>query len=198
MANLKTRFPFFVIILLVLIDSSIFFLMIDPVEGENINRKKNQNSYSKNTNEQFLYRVQIGVFKNDVPVNIVKIILERKDVYKETDVNGIKYQVGNFPTKEEADKFKKELIMQGIKDAFIVLLPTTKKISTIKNNIVKPKPPKNNHQKEEIINYRVRSGDTINLIAKKFGMTNKELMELNDFNSPEIKILQIIKVRQGF
>lgn len=49
-------------------------------------------------------------------------------------------------------------------------------------------------QKEQFINYFVRTNDTLESIAEHFNTTVEELMQVNYLNTPDIKIGQLLLI----
>jgi len=83
-----------------------------PVEG-----LKNQN------NAGIVFKVQIGVFRSEVPLEIAAIFLKLSsrgiDHYQTSDSLTI-YTIGNLRDINSANALKEEVIQQGLPDAFVV------------------------------------------------------------------------------
>jgi len=82
--------------------------------------------------DSVVFKVQIGSFKEKVPVNKVNRFLElasNHDVEQERDATGIiAYFVGKFQSYNEAIKMRDILINEGANDAFIVAFNGKQKI----------------------------------------------------------------------
>ncbi|MFN5385859.1 MAG: hypothetical protein ACK5CO_03440 [Bacteroidota bacterium] len=77
-------------------------------------------------------RVQIGVFRKDVPVETMNVFLKLApkgiDVSKSAD--GLTtYTIGNFNTLDEVENLRREAIAAGLDDAFVVGFAGNRKIS---------------------------------------------------------------------
>lgn len=70
-----------------------------------------------------------------------------------------------------------------------ICLPTTKKSK--KRQVAKKESAKKSYS---LTTYKVRRGDTLISIAKKFGISYRELMRINGLKSPSIKVGQKLKV----
>ena len=72
---------------------------------------------------ELVFKVQIGAYRNQVPVQIVNSLLKAvKDIKIDNHLlpTGITiYTTGNFKTFIEADELKKELVKNGLADAFV-------------------------------------------------------------------------------
>ena len=80
-----------------------------------------------------VFKVQIGAFKEEVPLEIANKFLKiaRKGIKNYKDTNGLTiYTVGTYKTYEEANAVKMEVISEGdIKDAFMIAYNDGVKIS---------------------------------------------------------------------
>jgi hypothetical protein len=117
------------------------------VSGTLVNQKafkNNNNSTTDNTNNttnfddssvsatEVVIKVQIGVFRKDVPVETLNLFLQLApkgiDVSKSED--GLTtYSIGKFKNTDEANKLKEEAQRVGLNDAFLVGYAKDKKIS---------------------------------------------------------------------
>jgi len=92
----------------------------------------NQNTNLPMNKDSVVFKVQIGSFKEKVPVNKVNRFLElasNHDVEQERDATGIiAYFVGKFQSYNEAIKMRDILINEGANDAFIVAFNGKQKI----------------------------------------------------------------------
>ena len=50
----------------------------------------------------------------------------------------------------------------------------------------------------KFIDYKVKRGDSLALIAKKFGISYKKIMRVNALNSTIIRVGEILKIPQRF
>jgi hypothetical protein len=73
-------------------------------------------------NKKFIvFKVQLGVYKNEPPANMQKLFNSINNVEITETISGLKrYSTGKFSTYEEAKKYKEELIAKGISDAFVI------------------------------------------------------------------------------
>lgn len=68
-----------------------------------------------------LFKVQLGVFKNNAPKELQKAFDNIKDIEQDLTVSGLyRFTTGKFSSYDEAKKYKEELISKGIKDVFII------------------------------------------------------------------------------
>ncbi len=83
-----------------------------PVEG-----LKNQ------ANNAVVFKVQIGVFRSEIPLEIAAIFLKLSnrgiESYRTSDSLNI-YTIGNFRDVKSANSLKDEVIQEGLPDAFVV------------------------------------------------------------------------------
>lgn len=93
-----------------------------PSEG------KTTNNTSAST---IVFKVQIGAFKGEVPINVANKMLAISEkgieTFKENDMKI--YVAGKFSTYEPANILKTELVNKGFTDAFVIALKDGKKIS---------------------------------------------------------------------
>jgi hypothetical protein len=84
-----------------------------------------------NTPVNIVYKVQLGAFKNEVPVEIINKYLTIADKgianFKSGDLTI--YTVGNFKDAASAEAIKSEVIAKGIADAFVIALNNGEKIT---------------------------------------------------------------------
>jgi hypothetical protein len=79
-----------------------------------------------------VFKIQLGAFKNEVPLEIVNQFLKisKLGVENHKDLNGLTiFTAGDFKTYGEASKIKQEVIFNNFKDAFIVAYRNGKKIA---------------------------------------------------------------------
>lgn len=68
-----------------------------------------------------VFKVQLGVYKNNPPADMKKIFEELKDIEQTETVSGLnRFSCGKFSSYDEAKKYKEELISKGVKDAFVI------------------------------------------------------------------------------
>lgn len=100
--------------------------------------KTNNNSIVKESSDKtgIVFKVQIGAFKNDVPVDIVNQLL---DVVVGNNLEHVKnadgltvYTSGNFKDYNSANEFKNSIVAKGVKDAFVVAFLNGQKIAVTK------------------------------------------------------------------
>ncbi len=67
------------------------------------------------------YKVQVGSYSKAIPNDRLKVAISVGNVTSEnTDTGMIRYFVGSFQNKQEAESLRQEVISKGIKDAYIV------------------------------------------------------------------------------
>ncbi len=68
------------------------------------------------------FRVQVGAYAKDIPTDVLDLYLEIGNVIpkKDDDEGLIKYFIGVFDNYDEANEFKKEVVREGLVDAFVV------------------------------------------------------------------------------
>lgn len=107
------------------------------VSNGNNNPQSNSPS-SSNTSPskpKISFRVQVGAYSRDIPVEAAKVILGLTSYgvdIDESESNLTKYVVGNFSTYNEANNFKNEMVTKGLSDAFVVALQNGSRIDTEK------------------------------------------------------------------
>ncbi len=81
------------------------------------------------------FRIQLGAFKEDVPLDIANRLLKvnAERIENMTDINGNTiYTVGNFKTHDESISLKNKMIEEGFTDAFIVKVSAGSLVAPIK------------------------------------------------------------------
>ncbi|MEO6904676.1 MAG: hypothetical protein ABI315_16225 [Bacteroidia bacterium] len=109
------------------VDNNALANQSDPSKTTLVKKEK-----SNNVKSNIVFKVQIGVFKDQVPLDIANKFLKinKKGVSNYVDENGlIIYTVGNYKTLEEAEKERLEIIKQDISDPFIIADNNGKRIS---------------------------------------------------------------------
>jgi cell division septation protein DedD len=95
----------------------------------NTETKTTVTANNKSTN--IVYKVQLGAFKNEVPVDIMNKYLTIADKgianFKSGELTI--YTVGNYTQLSAAEAVKLEVIAKGITDAFVIALNNGEKIS---------------------------------------------------------------------
>ncbi|MCC7332414.1 MAG: SPOR domain-containing protein [Flavobacteriales bacterium] len=82
--------------------------------------KNTQKEYSK---ENVKFKVQVGIYKNQLPTEVLSKFMEIGNVEQKSVENGLtRYSVGEFKTLDEAEKFKQELISKGLGGSFVISL----------------------------------------------------------------------------
>ncbi|HEX2618155.1 MAG TPA: SPOR domain-containing protein, partial [Flavobacteriales bacterium] len=66
------------------------------------------------------FRIQVGTFAGNVPVDMMGRYLELGDVMAVPTASSVRYLFGNFTTRAEAEAARKELAAKGFADAFLV------------------------------------------------------------------------------
>jgi hypothetical protein len=86
---------------------------------------------ANNVTANIVYKVQLGAFKNEVPVDIMNKYLTIADKgianFKSGELTI--YTVGNYKEESVAEAAKAEVIAKGISDAFVIALNNGEKIS---------------------------------------------------------------------
>ncbi len=73
------------------------------------------------------YTVQIGTFKNKVPIKIAVQFMSVKNVLFNKSADGLtKYTVGSYSDRTQAEEFKKAMYEKGFKTAFVIEVPLKK------------------------------------------------------------------------
>jgi hypothetical protein len=96
-----------------------------------IQEQKNVIAPSNKVAANIIYKVQLGAFRNEVPVEIMNKYLTIADKgianFKSGDLTI--YTVGNFKDAATAESVKAEVIAKGISDAFVIALNNGEKIT---------------------------------------------------------------------
>lgn len=87
---------------------------------------KNQENDNKKMSKGIVYRVQIGVYKNPVSVDVFKGLTP---VYEEVFSSGVKYSAGAFTHFIDAQHAKEYLKTMGLTDSFIVAYYNGKRVT---------------------------------------------------------------------
>lgn len=73
------------------------------------------------SSKNIIFKVQLGIFKDAVPTEVLNNILTIKNVKQETIADGaVRYTSGSFRSYTEAQTHKEEIIKSGITGAFII------------------------------------------------------------------------------
>ena len=102
----------------------------------NNQQQNNAANTSQISNTGVVFEVQLGAYRNDIPVEIVNQLLDvvngnSLDHYKSDDGLTI-YTSGKFKDFKSASDYKDYIIEKGIKDAFIIAFQNGQKISIAK------------------------------------------------------------------
>jgi hypothetical protein len=108
--------------------------MVQPAANNSASNQINKEATPSNTeadNSGIIYKIQIGAFNDEVPLEIankfIKIASKGIKTYK--DNNGLTvYTVGNLKTYEEANSLKSEVVAESLPDAFIIAFRNGEKI----------------------------------------------------------------------
>lgn len=98
----------------------------------NTNTNTATNTTPKNAVAGVVYKIQIGAFKEEVPLDIANkfILIAKKGIETYTDKSGLTvYNVGNCKTYEEASALKTEVDAADLKDSFIVAFKNGEKVA---------------------------------------------------------------------
>jgi cell division protein FtsN len=95
------------------------------------NRQVITQSLQKAEDETVTFKIQIGVFKNDVPSDHMGIFLTLRKVERETTADGLtRYTAGGaFNDLKSAEAYKEEIASKGINDAFVIAYIGKKQVS---------------------------------------------------------------------
>lgn len=112
----------------------------DLINAEKVDSQKtNATETSTNVPVNVVFKIQIGAYSKDVPVDIVNKLIElsKSGVEKYLDESGMTiYTSGNFRSYKEALASRDQINNNGLNDAFIVAFSNGKKIpltETLKN-----------------------------------------------------------------
>ncbi|GAB4256889.1 MAG: hypothetical protein Kow0079_14060 [Vicingaceae bacterium] len=93
------------------------------------NKIQNKNNTTSNK-DKISFKVQLGVYKNQVPTEVMNKFMEIGEVEQTTLDNGLtRYTSGNFKSLEEANKHLVDLINKGMGGAFVIAFDGDKLIS---------------------------------------------------------------------
>ncbi len=93
-----------------------------PAKKEDVLETKDNDALNAVNKKLVKFKVQVGVFKNQPPNDLLSIFSKLKDLNGERTSSGLtRYVVGSFNTYKDADAFKKDIIKKyGLADAFVV------------------------------------------------------------------------------
>jgi epidermal growth factor receptor substrate 15 len=95
--------------------------------------KKGGNQTSTNVDlSQLFFKVQLGAFRNEVPVEVLNkyLAMAGKGISNIKSEDGLTiYMVGSFSNREEAQRLKESVVADGIPDAFVVAVYQGKRIT---------------------------------------------------------------------
>lgn len=104
-----------------------------PEPKIDVTKKGNTNAGNTSADlSQLLFKVQLGAFRNEVPVDVLNKYLSMagKGITNIKTEDGLTiYMVGSFKTREEAQQLREVVLTDGIPDAFVVAVYQGKKIS---------------------------------------------------------------------
>ena len=95
----------------------------NPVVEQNLQETQAETeTETENVVYEVTYKVQLGAFRNNIPVEIVNSMLQiALPIDKETRADGITvYTTGNFSNFAEASAMRSRVVQNGIIDAFVV------------------------------------------------------------------------------
>lgn len=101
-------------------------------ETKKLNAIATENSAKTPDNGNIIYKVQVGAFADEVPIDMANKFLKiaQKGIANTKDAAGLTvYTVGNCKTYEEALKLREEVVAESLTDAFIVAFRDGEKIS---------------------------------------------------------------------
>ena len=87
---------------------------------------KNRGDGIQNESKGIVYRVQIGVYKNPVSVDVFKGLTP---VYEEVFTGGVKYSAGAFTHFMDAQHAKEYIKTMGLTDSFVVAYYNGKRVT---------------------------------------------------------------------
>lgn len=70
--------------------------------------------------EMLRYKVQVGTFVGNVPMDTMGKLIEMGDVTPVTSADAVRYYYGNFKDRRSADEARKAIQLKGFGDAFVV------------------------------------------------------------------------------
>jgi cell division protein FtsN len=95
-------------------------------------------NYSK---ENIKFKVQIGIYKNQLPTEVLSKFMEIGNVDQKAVENGLtRYSAGEFKTLEEAENYKQQMINKGLGGAFVISLHNDELIPISKAKEILEKP----------------------------------------------------------
>lgn len=101
-------------------------LAAEKVKQDSVKGSDTYGLYSRGTQKDLVYKVQIGSFKK---FDITKYFNNHQNFSGEIDDDGnMKYTLGAFPEYWEADKFKKFLREMGVNGAWVVAYKQGKRV----------------------------------------------------------------------
>jgi len=106
--------------------------LANNIEARNtITEEKKTTPPANNVAANIVYKVQLGAFRNEVPVEIMNKYLSIADKgitnFKSGELTI--YTVGNYNDAATAESIKAEVIQKGITDAFVIALNNGEKIT---------------------------------------------------------------------
>lgn len=94
--------------------------VVNTTQVETDIREQKATNYSK---ENIHFKVQIGIYKNQLPTEVLTKFMELGNVDQKNVENGLtRYSAGDFKTLQEAEAYKQELISKGLGGAFVISL----------------------------------------------------------------------------
>lgn len=88
--------------------------------------------YSESSEQDALYKIQVGAFQQGIPLDLIDIFLQIDDLSNQKGQDGFtRYYAGSLKNRTQAEKLLKEIKKKGIKDAFITTTPLTNNALTI-------------------------------------------------------------------
>jgi hypothetical protein len=97
-----------------------------------VTQKGSSNQVAKADVSQLFFKVQLGAFRNEVPVEVLNkfLAMAGKGISNMKSEDGLTiYLLGNFSSREEAQRLKETVAAEGIPDAFVIALYKGKRIS---------------------------------------------------------------------
>jgi len=92
---------------------------IEVVEGQDPDEKPDTDFEAGSQAKAF--RVQIGVYSGEIPLNVVELFLQLGSVdERKTDDGLARFIVGSFKNYDDATTYKERLVKMGLTDAFVV------------------------------------------------------------------------------
>ena len=96
-----------------------------------ITPSSNKVAPANNTSVNIVYKVQLGAFRNQVPVEAMNkyLSIAEKGISNQKNGDLTIYTVGNFKSLQEAESVKADVVAKGITDAFIAVFNNGSKIT---------------------------------------------------------------------